>query len=349
MTVLGRIGDRRTIPVFLRGLGDRYRHSAVEGLGLLAEPRAVEPLLELLEEQLAGKPSPISALMAEALGRIGDPRAVDLLRRALAESHLVELRCKAATALGQLGAVEAAGDLRALLDQPSLELRAAAAAALDRLIPAADVTERVKRMIAAGDWPGLIAAGKAVVAPILATLREQPEKVQPELVKVMGRIADQRAAPAVIDWLFDHPASITEARALEEWVEALCRLLRDYARIILSLAAAARRKKVDESTGYHDEYHWKYDHGWIDRGLRDLASIEGPVAVDLLHRVANKPDPTVETGYYDGEMWAGPMTGKLSFARQRARAARELARRGDPPVDPAALTRPGAFRRQTGG
>ncbi len=344
--VLGRIGDRRAVGYLLEELDQPFRGYAVVALGRIGDPRATVPLRAMLVADLSTGPGPAAPFLAEALGRLGDRESVEPLTRCLDEGQPTLLRCRAARALGRIGEARVADRLTPWLDQPDRELRAAAAEALDRLTPAADLDDRIRRLIAGGDWTALIAVGPTAVAPILAGLGGQPAEIQSELIRVLGRIGDPSAATAVIDWLFDHPDLVTDATTLQQWDRAMYSLFRVYTGMVLAVSCAVRRtKRVTESTPYREDYDWIYDHSWIDHALRDLEQLDTAIAVDLLHRVATKPDPEVEIGYLDREMYPGPIRGSLSFAEQRERARRELARRGDPPADPTVYLRPGELQR----
>lgn len=86
------------------------RHLAAVSLGALRSPRAVEPLLAVLSEgDLFLRTFSLKKDAIAALGKIGDQRAVPALVELLGTRHWFsrrrgeELRCLAATVLGQIG------------------------------------------------------------------------------------------------------------------------------------------------------------------------------------------------------------------------------------------------------
>jgi HEAT repeat protein len=81
----------------------RKRQHAAESLGELGDRRAVEPLLQALQDR--GEESEVRAAAAEALGKLGDLRAVEgLLRAATERKEKWSVREQARAALRQLGA-----------------------------------------------------------------------------------------------------------------------------------------------------------------------------------------------------------------------------------------------------
>jgi HEAT repeat protein len=95
----------------------------------LREPRAVEPLCDLLDR------STDAAILKQAavgLGRLADGRAIPALARLLTNpSRAFVARQAAADALGQIGGVAAQRILQTALDDPLASIRAAAQRALE--------------------------------------------------------------------------------------------------------------------------------------------------------------------------------------------------------------------------
>lgn len=98
---LSRLDDRRAVPALLDALARPSSHAerleVIHALGMLGDPRAVEPLLALLHQPRFQQ----RALLA--LGRIGDRRAIGPLRAQLRNAESSLARDSAARALGQLG------------------------------------------------------------------------------------------------------------------------------------------------------------------------------------------------------------------------------------------------------
>jgi HEAT repeat protein len=107
----------------------QVRRDAVEALGEIGDPRAVEPLIAALTDLDSG----VLGIAAEALGRIGDARAVGPLSAMLKDADLWEDRRAAARALGTIGDVRAVGPLSTALKDRVPAIREAAAEALRML------------------------------------------------------------------------------------------------------------------------------------------------------------------------------------------------------------------------
>ncbi|MBU8894375.1 HEAT repeat domain-containing protein [Corallococcus sp. M34] len=116
VAALGRIGDRSAVPAlipFLRSKDNYTRIEAVQVLGAMKSPEAVEPLIQLATDE-ATEPF-LNRKAIEALGQIGDARAVPVLLRMLTkERHGVSFYVESSFALFQLGAPAADALLPAL-------------------------------------------------------------------------------------------------------------------------------------------------------------------------------------------------------------------------------------------
>lgn len=124
---LGNIGNLDAGELLIRYVKGRgeYRSSAVVALGKIKDVRAVEVLIESLDEKIekfAFDPDrweeigwaewPLRYFAIQALGEIGDPRAVGPLSNLLksGDTNLTDLR-QAIEALGEIGDVEAVDPL----------------------------------------------------------------------------------------------------------------------------------------------------------------------------------------------------------------------------------------------
>ena len=100
---LAKIGDSHAVPGLIRALnkedhGFIVRMRAAHALGELRDSRAVEPLIECLEDD----ESCVRRTAAEAIGKCGDGRGVEPLIRSLYDEDW-NTRIEAMTALGLLG------------------------------------------------------------------------------------------------------------------------------------------------------------------------------------------------------------------------------------------------------
>ena len=98
-----------------RGHGRDTVESAIKGLGLTRNPRAVEPLIAMLKDEDGG----MVEAAADSLGRLGDRRAVEPLLCVLQED-VWWLQREAACALGYIGDRRAEEPLKALLKKLDL-------------------------------------------------------------------------------------------------------------------------------------------------------------------------------------------------------------------------------------
>jgi hypothetical protein len=106
------------------------RHEAIHSIGRMpAAPELVTALVDVLQ----GPESELGMATARALGRLGDPRALPALRRSL-HSRYDLIAAESGRALGQLGDAESIPELKKKMQaEPSMQLKAAYAAALGKL------------------------------------------------------------------------------------------------------------------------------------------------------------------------------------------------------------------------
>lgn len=136
---LGRLTDQGETAAFDRLIAlaadtsaeGSLRYEAISVLGELGDPRAVEPLIAILEDDLERRTG-VWAAAIPSLGAQGDPRAFDVLVRCLDERAEDWLgREMAAHALGMLGDKRAAAPLIQAL--PYADTREPALTALKQL------------------------------------------------------------------------------------------------------------------------------------------------------------------------------------------------------------------------
>ncbi len=115
--VLGMLKEKSAVDALLKEAAARSR-SAILALGEIGDPRATEPLSEMLRRSRKDD-FPWASCLADALGKIGDSRAVDCLIEALRDANL-NTSASAAVALGRIGDQRALGPLvSALRRDPS--------------------------------------------------------------------------------------------------------------------------------------------------------------------------------------------------------------------------------------
>ena len=156
------------------------RIAGLFALSELGDARAVEPLLEVLNEQSSGLK--LQRRAAVALGMLGDARAVEPLVRLL--SHDDELvRFAAVSALGELGDSRAVEPLTDLMNGQDEDLQEQAVIALGKLGEVHAVTPIIRLLGNSGGWDGSLSRGKH--------LRE-------DVLKVLGKFNEQRAIKALV-------------------------------------------------------------------------------------------------------------------------------------------------------
>jgi HEAT repeat protein len=118
-------------------------------------------------------------------------KAIDPLLAMLAE-QADDLRACAAQALAAIGISRVRPQVDALLGDPSLNVRQAAAAALPRLgWQPADDGDRARVAVACEDWDAAIALGEYAVAPLLAATQEKTAR--PAALKALEQALDNEA------------------------------------------------------------------------------------------------------------------------------------------------------------
>jgi HEAT repeat protein len=133
LTILANHGGKEQVPLLIKALNDpdaAMRTTIARGLGRIKDPRAIEPLANLLatapSDQPYFRPNRENAV-ADALVQIGpaaEPAALALLKE-----KNIETRCQACDILKQIGTKKSLGPLKDQTVNPSKELSEAAAEA----------------------------------------------------------------------------------------------------------------------------------------------------------------------------------------------------------------------------
>jgi HEAT repeat protein len=211
---LGDAGSPTAVRDLLELLHDpnpQVRWSAARGLGRLGNPAALSPLLASLE---GARPMPVD-VVAEAIFEIRDC-PVSVLRQGL-KSQSVPTRALTVELLGRFQALTAADDvIDRLHHDPSVEVRARAARALGRMgtpraldpllccLSEGPVAMRVQAIWALGEI-GAFQAVPALRGILLEPSRQMAElaalalvAIGPHGVKALAEIAEGVGAPALI-------------------------------------------------------------------------------------------------------------------------------------------------------
>ena len=172
---------------------------AADALGVIKDPAAVEPLINVLQDKSGSGLD--RAHVAAALGELRDTRSVEpllaVLREEYSEAWGVDLRVQAVTALGKIHDSRAVEPLVALLQDKNSSVRMKAAQALDMLgwAPASDV-DKFLYFFAKQDWARCAGLGKTAVEPLLKMLLESdsPKGV----ARALGALKDPKAVEPLI-------------------------------------------------------------------------------------------------------------------------------------------------------
>ena len=150
------------------------RSDAIEALGTLGHPHAVEPLIERLSDE-----DPYVRWMAAmSLGELGDRRAVEPLVATLANENS-DLHRRAARSLGELGSPLAVEPLIALLNDEDYDVRWKAARSLGEL------------------------GSPLAVEPLIRSLKDEDSDVREEAAQVLGELGSPLAVEPLIARLSD--------------------------------------------------------------------------------------------------------------------------------------------------
>lgn len=206
---LGRIRDARAVEPLVQTLQEvnvDLRYTATEALGRIRDPRAVQPLVSVLTE-----PDRILRCHAvQALGRIGDPRAIVALAELVGESD-VELLKTVAEALGRIRSAEAVEPLLALLKSSERQIKIEATEALGKIAdpravqPILDALLDDLRTYGGFDaaYKGLRSIGEPAMEALFGLLNHEKAHVRRRATEVLGEIGDLRAAEPLLGLLRD--------------------------------------------------------------------------------------------------------------------------------------------------
>jgi len=174
---------RRLIGLLNHGDFDVQWHAA-RALGTMGAD-ATLPLIHVL-----GHPGINTRLGAiEALGAIRDPRAIEALAALLASHETSELRWATALALGEIGDQTVTPALLNALRDADRYVRYGAAKALEQVGWSAETDEdRAFYYIALEDWDAIKKMGKSATGPLIDMLRERHPAIRARIIEILGSI-----------------------------------------------------------------------------------------------------------------------------------------------------------------
>jgi HEAT repeat protein len=190
---LGRTGDPRAIEPLIEALEDLYpaaREAAAEALEPFADRRAVKPLTKLVTDKYFGA----RRKAVEVLGNIGDPRAVDAVIQALQDEDFA-VRRNAVIALGKLGHIKAVVPLRRFQSISAADLPGITKIALNAIKDRVLITDR--KAIA-----GTSTGDNGELEKLLGKLVNWWGKIRPGILWQLATTGDARAFPYFTAALF---------------------------------------------------------------------------------------------------------------------------------------------------
>ncbi len=199
---LGLIGDERAIKpmvALLRDERSQVRGQAAQSLSLVSG--AVEQVIEMSNSSLP----PTREAAMEALGGIHNPKAVERLLQAITDEN-AGVRLAVVRALGESASSKAILPLIRLLREEQSTLKGQAAAALAKIGTPA-VTELIAIVMARGEAPAtrslaMAALGeigaKEAVAPLIDCLNTDASGGRGDAIEALGKIGDPRAIEPIL-------------------------------------------------------------------------------------------------------------------------------------------------------
>jgi len=249
------------VPALLSVLTDEnatVRLAAVQSLGNLSDPRAVDALVQALKTDTDPQ---VREAAAEALGEIDSPRAVPGLIAALGSEKVGAVRAKIAWALGEIDDKRAVEALGAVVRDPDAEVRRQAvwalgeleaATAVPMLVPALKDADTKTRKQAA--WALGEIQSKDAIEALTPVTKDADVEVRKQAVWALGNIEDKRALPALEAALRDANVevrrqaieSIGQLEDLKSAPPALIAALKDEDREVRKSAVEALGNLEDE-------------------------------------------------------------------------------------------------------
>jgi len=191
---------QQSLSVLLRNLTSKdkdKRKAAADQLGKLADPRAVEPLI-----QASGKGGGEGAKTAavRALASIGKPSVKPLINTLLHDRESVFRPASAAEALGLIGGEEVVKPLLQATTNPNVDVRLHTIVSLGRLREKRAIPYLVRALNDesggvrghAASALGILGNG-TVVRPLVKALKDEKWYVRQQAARSLGLIGDKRA------------------------------------------------------------------------------------------------------------------------------------------------------------
>ncbi|MEQ8221265.1 MAG: HEAT repeat domain-containing protein [Candidatus Eremiobacterota bacterium] len=213
---LGRIGDNRAVDGLIKLCSDeneKIRAYAVNSLGYIKDKRALDTMFKALvsDNEFVGR------YAVEALIYLGKPSVPLLIEGLKHENTYVRMKC--ASALGRIGDREAVEPLIEAMWDKNEQVRGASANALgfigDRrafeilFVKMGDEDTHVQAYSA----DALIRLGNFAIDFLIKRLNDDDETIRVNATKILGRMGDSRAVPALTEILLKDKSYLPRAYA----------------------------------------------------------------------------------------------------------------------------------------
>ena len=304
----GRSGDT-AVSALLSVVTDEnesVRLAAVQALGELQDPRAIDALVQALKTDTDAR---VREAAAEALGQIDNPRAVPGLIAALASEKVPAVREKIAAALGEIGDARAVEPLGAAVRDPEAQVRREVVQALGQLesraavpmlIPALKDSDVETRRHAA-EALGQLESPDALDALAAAT-KDADAEVRKEAVEALGQIQDKKALAALSAAVRDSEVEVRRAaveaigqlEGLGSVPPALLEAVRDADRDVRKEAAEALGQIENEEAVPALIPLTRDTNADVKRAaVEALANIGGAKSVEVMAALLKDEDPEI--------------------------------------------------------
>jgi HEAT repeat protein/beta-lactamase regulating signal transducer with metallopeptidase domain len=302
-------GRDTAVPALLSVVHDEnvaVRLAAVEALGHLEDPRAIDALVQALRTDTDAR---VREAAASALGEIDSARAVPGLIAALGSERVAAVRAKIAWALGEIDDARAVDALGEAVRDSEVEVRRqavwalgeiespAAVPALIRVLRDSDVETRKQAARALGE----IESADAIDA-LSAASKDSDAEVRKQAVSALGEIGDKRALPALAAAVGDAEVevrrqvveAIGQLEELRSAPPALITALRDDDRGVRKAAAEALGQIEDEAAVPALIPLTRDTSADVKRAaVEALANIGGTRAIETLAALLKDDDPEI--------------------------------------------------------
>lgn len=276
-------------------------------------------LLESLILALKDGNSIIRRGAASALGELGDIQAFDPIHKTISDKDK-SVREAAVTAIGKIGGTNAVESIIQVLSDSNNQVRKAAVCALAKIGGKSVVESLIRSLKDKCSSVGIVAVeglmhirDSRAIDPLCSALRGDLEVHfnSKYIIESLAELGDKRAASQVIDHLFKNPLRHNEAILVSD------NLFEGYTKFII------------DAVSYYSKHFSSY---YINtEAVLELCKINTTISSNILHKVANRQD--IEVTIHTSDVCGGRYQSNLSFDPQRIIAINELNKRKNPSYD----------------